>query len=287
MSTTPNNQHTIGKVLDLEQIDRDIFRGPVVPSLFTRTFGGQVAAQALVAATRTASEEYRLHSLHSYFLRPGNPTIPTIFEVDRLRDGNSFQVRHIRGIQNGQEIFTMHASFHLRGDQGPEHSDDMREVPDPETLPAAKGLTPEEQALLNEWIDFDIRLVDPRQYKPNQYAKSQQLVWFKSKHALPDDENFHLCTLTYMSDMTLLHSALVPHRETPVQMASLDHAVWFLRPFRADEWLLYDQISPSAHGGRGLTHGRLFNRAGELVAVVTQEGLTRFLKEGQQVIPVK
>ena len=139
----------------------------------------------------------------------------------------------------------------------------------------------------DEWADWDVRIVPPENYEHNKYTASQQVVWFRTNATLPDVDTLHVCTLAYMSDMTLLSSALVPHRPAEFQEASLDHAMWFLRPFRADEWLLYDQISPSAHGGRALTHGRIFNQQGDLVAVVTQEGLTRSLREGTQSVPVK
>lgn len=270
--------HDIESILSLETIDDDIYRGAAVKTARRRTFGGQVAAQALVAAVQTVGPDKPVHSLHGYFLRGGKPYQPTIFLVDRIRDGRSFSTRGVRAVQNGETIFSMQASFHVRGDQGPEHSDTMREVPPPEKL---RSVTAEEfygdPVLLEEWAGWDLRRVDPEDYEHNTYTASQQVLWFKSKKTLPDDETLHVCSLAYMSDMTLLHSALVPHQGHPVQMASLDHAMWFLRPFRADEWLLYDQISPSASGARGLTHGRIFNRQGSLVAVVTQEGLTRTL----------
>lgn len=278
----------ITEVLDLERIDEGIYRGQVIPSALSRTFGGQVAAQALVAATRTVGPEFRVHSLHGYFVGPGNSDRPTVYLVDEIRNGRSFRVRSVRAVQDGRTLFTMQASFHIRGDSGPQHSDLVREVPPPEDIPppsAKKDSTGE--ALAKEWADWDIRIVPPDMWESSPGAASQQVVWFKSRVALPDDEKFHVCTLAYMSDMTLLGSALVPHREHPVQEASLDHAMWFMRPFRADEWLLYDQSSPSAHGGRALTTGRIFNQSGDLVASVTQEGLTRTLKEGKQSVPIK
>lgn len=270
----------IEEILALERIDDLIFRGPAVESTLTRTFGGQVAGQALVAAVNTVDDERPVHSLHGYFLRPGDSSEPTVFLVDRLRDGRSFSARQVRGVQRGETIFSMQASFHVAGDSGPDHSDEMRAVPDPEELGEEGQLRPPgSRALLDEWGDWDIRVVPPERYEPNKYAASQQVVWFRSQRRLPDDPKFHQCTLAYMSDMTLLHSSLVPHPDTKVQMASLDHAIWFLRPFRADDWLLYDQTSPSAHGGRAMTQGRIFNRAGDLVAQVTQEGLVRTLDE--------
>lgn len=278
----------ITDVLDLEQIEPGIFRGQVIPSALSRTFGGQVAAQSLVAATRTVGAEYRVHSLHGYFVGPGNSDRPTVYLVDEVRNGRSFRVRSVRAVQDGRTLFVMQASFHVRGDEGPEHSDIVRKVPPPEEIrPQVDSDRPLVRAFAKDWEDWDIRIVPPEMWEKSPGAASQQVVWFKSKVPLPDDETFHICTLAYMSDMTLLGSALVPHRDEPVQEASLDHAMWFMRPFRADEWLLYDQSSPSAHGGRALTTGRIFNQQGDLVATVTQEGLTRSLAEGKQSIPIK
>ncbi|MCK7636923.1 acyl-CoA thioesterase [Corynebacterium pygosceleis] len=277
----------INRVLDLEQIDRDIFRGPVIESTLLRTFGGQVAAQALVAASRTVDGDFSVHSLHGYFVAGGRSDEPTIFLVDRVRDGRSFRSRQVRAIQDGETLFIMSASFHRSGDLGVEHADRMPEVPGPENIVMdVSGMRESFRALLEEWSDFDIRVVDPADYPANPHAASQQVVWLRSRAPLPEDETAHVCTLAYMSDMTLLQSALVPHPGVEVQEASLDHAMWFLRPFRADEWLLYDQVSPSASAGRALTHGRIFDRSGNLVAVVTQEGLTRTLRPGAQSIPL-
>lgn len=278
----------ITDVLDLEQIEPGIFRGQVIPSALSRTFGGQVAAQSLVAATRTVGAEYRVHSLHGYFVGPGNSDRPTVYLVDEVRNGRSFRVRSVRAVQDGRTLFVMQASFHVRGDEGPEHSDIVRKVPPPEEIrPQVDSDRPLVRAFAKDWEDWDIRIVPQEMWEKSPGAASQQVVWFKSKVPLPDDETFHICTLAYMSDMTLLGSALVPHRDEPVQEASLDHAMWFMRPFRADEWLLYDQSSPSAHGGRALTTGRIFNQQGDLVATVTQEGLTRSLAEGKQSVPIK
>lgn len=278
----------ITDVLDLERIDSGIYRGQVIPSALKRTFGGQVAAQSLVAATRTVGPEYRVHSLHGYFVGPGDSDRPAVYLVDEVRNGRSFRVRSVRAVQDGRTLFIMQASFHVRDDHGPEHSNTMRDVPGPESIvPDLSDSRPSTKAFANDWEDWDIRIVPPDQYEHDPHAASQQVVWFRSKLPLPDDETFHICTLAYMSDMTLLGSATVPHRDQKVQEASLDHAMWFMRPFRADEWLLYDQTSPSAHGGRALTTGRIFNQHGDLVASVTQEGLTRILAEGRQPIPLK
>lgn len=273
----------IRDILDLERIDRDIFRGAPVNSQLPRTFGGQVAAQALVAAVRTVAEDEdskKVHSLHGYFLKAGVSSEPTVFLVDRLRSGRSFSTRQVSAVQNGETIFSMQASFHREGDVGPEHADRMREMPAPDEIgDTAASFPASSRALLDEWIDWDVRVVPPEDYAHNPFSASQQVVWFKSKRPLPDEDTFHICALAYMSDMTLLQSSMVPHPGHKVQMASLDHAMWFLRPFRVDEWLLYDQVSPSASSARALTHGRIFDAQGNLVAMVTQEGLTRTFDE--------
>ncbi|MDU0477830.1 acyl-CoA thioesterase II [Staphylococcus chromogenes] len=277
----------IEQVLSLEHIDRDIFRGAAIESALTRTFGGQVAGQALAAAVNTVASEYLVHSLHGYFVAPGQSSQPTVFLVERIRDGGSFCSRQVKAVQDGRTIFIMQASFHKRGQLGLEHSDRMRDVPRPEDIHMdLSTMRRTTIALLEEWDEWDIRYVPEDKFDHNPYTASQQVVWFKSKSQLPDDELFHICALAYMSDMTLLQSALVPHSGIEVQEASLDHAMWFLRPFRADEWLLYDQISPSASDGRALTHGRIFDADGILVAVVTQEGLTRRLAPGAHPIPL-
>ncbi|RPA19633.1 acyl-CoA thioesterase II [Gordonia sp. OPL2] len=267
---------TIEEILQVEAIETDIFRGPAFPSHLQRTFGGQVAGQALMSATRTVSDDFAVHSLHGYFLRPGNPDIPAVFLVDRIRDGRSFTTRRVTGIQNGEAIFTMSASFHVRTDHGIQHQDRMPPAPAPDGLPDRMTDLPEEaKAVFKEWKNFDIRVVPRELLTTSDYFAAQQRVWFRYRHRLPDDQVFHVGTLAYMSDMTLLGSSKVPHPGVEPQAASLDHAMWFMRPFRADEWLLYDQTSPSADAGRALTQGRIFDREGRMVAAVTQEGLSR------------
>ncbi|MGC4963705.1 acyl-CoA thioesterase [Gordonia sp. DT101] len=271
---------TIEEILQVEPIETDIYRGLAFPTLMQRTFGGQVAGQALMSATRTVAAEYAVHSLHGYFVRPGNPEKPTLFLVDRIRDGRSFVTRRVTGVQNGVAIFTMSASFHVRTDHGIEHQDRMPPAPAPEELPDEANELPEDaKAIFREWKNFDIRLVPPDRLATSDYFAAQQRVWFRYRHRLPDDQVFHVGTLAYMSDMTLLGSSKVPHPDADLQAASLDHAMWFMRPFRADQWLLYDQTSPSAFGGRALTQGRIFDHAGRMVAAVTQEGLTRVGRE--------
>lgn len=266
----------IEDILAVERIDNDIYRGGSFPSHLRRTFGGQVAGQSLVAATRTVDEKFAVHSLHGYFLRPGRPDSPAVYLVDRIRDGRSFVTRRVTCVQDGEPIFSMSASFHVTDDQGIEHQDTMPPAPDPDSLPdSAAHATPTQQILLAEWDNFDIRIVDQEDTAKVPGLAAQQRVWFKYRNRLPDDHLLHVCTLAYMSDMTLLGSSAVIHRDVKTQNASLDHAMWFLRPFRTDDWLLYDQTSPSAGNGRSLTQGRIFDRGGRLVAAVTQEGLTR------------
>ncbi|MFM1725635.1 MULTISPECIES: acyl-CoA thioesterase [Rhodococcus] len=268
----------IEQILELERLERDIFRGIATETMLPRTFGGQVAGQALVSAVRTVDEHFHVHSLHGYFLRPGNPVMPIVYLVDRIRDGRSFTTRRVTAVQDGQAIFTMSASFHVL-DEGIEHEDVMPPVPAPEDLLDAASLASEEKSWeFREWADWDLRYVPAEQIQRRRGVPVQQQVWFRSREELPDDPVFHICTLAYMSDMTLLASASTTHPDTPIQSASLDHALWFMRPFRADDWLLYDQSSPSAGFGRALTQGRIFNREGHLVAAVVQEGLTRFLR---------
>jgi acyl-CoA thioesterase-2 len=267
---------TIEEILRVERIEKDIYRGPAFPSRLVRTFGGQVAAQALISATNTVDEAFHVHSLHGYFLRSGNPDMHTVFLVDRIRDGRSFITRRVTGIQDGVAIFSMSASFHVSTDEGIEHQDQMPPAPAPtELADRREDESEEDKAVYKEWDNFDIRIVPREKMVTSDYFAAQQRVWFRYRHPLPDDQVFHIATLAYMSDMTLLGSSRVPHPDVNPQGASLDHAMWFMRPFRTDEWLLYDQTSPSAAGGRALTQGRIFDLDGRMVAAVTQEGLAR------------
>ena len=256
------------RLLDLEQIENDLFRGAPPTTQLQRVFGGQVAGQALVAAGRTVDAEREVHSLHAYFLRPGDPTRPIVYEVDRSRDGRSFTTRRVVALQHGRAIFTMSASFQIR-EQGIEHQIDMPPTTDPDTLPIIDGKE------ARAWSSIDLRLVPRSDDNP-----LGQQVWLRASEPLPDDRLTQVCVLAYASDLTLLSSVIRPHdihRWDPnLRMASLDHAMWFHRSFRADDWLLYDQMSPAAAGGRGLASGRIFSRDGALVASVVQEGLVRF-----------
>ena len=270
------------KLLDLEAIEVNIFRGVSPDDDRQRIFGGQVAGQALVAVARTVPPDRGVHSLHAYFLRPGDPTIPVLYEVDRIRDGRTFTTRRVVAIQHGKAIFNLSASFQVP-EQGFDHSAEMPDVPPPEDLPDfAERMAPYREKfgdMLDRPRAIDIRHVDwmpPDREKP---LPPYQRVWLRADGVLPDDPVIHTFVLTYASDMTLLDTALLPHggswSEPGLFMASLDHAMWFHRPFRADDWLLYSQDTPSASGGRGLSRGLVFGRDGTLVATVMQEGLIR------------
>jgi acyl-CoA thioesterase-2 len=273
----------IEKILDLEQLEVNIYRGSVFSpesGFFQRTFGGHVAGQSLVSAVRTVDSRYRVQSLHGYFLRPGDAQAPTVFIVERIRDGGSFCTRRVNAVQHGETIFSMSASFHA-AQTGIEHQDLMPSAPPPDNLPGLKSMKVFDDAGFRQFEEWDIRIVPQADLERLPGKASQQQVWFRHRDPLPDDQVLHICALAYMSDLTLLGSAQVTHmREREhLQIASLDHAMWFMRMFRADEWLLYDQSSPSACNGRALTQGKIFTQYGELVAAVVQEGLTRFKRD--------
>ncbi len=270
-------------LLDLEAIEVNLFRGVSPDENRQRVFGGQVAGQALVAATRTVEPGRSVHSLHAYFLRPGDPTKPILYEVDRIRDGKSFTTRRVVAIQNGRAIFNLQASFHI-----PEAGLDYQTppplgVPAPETLPDFKERMAPYKDRLGEHYDrprpIDVRFVDTDPMARNGLAAYGQRVWLRADGRLPDDPVLHACIVTYASDMTLLDTAILPFGmswDPPgMQMASLDHAMWFHRPFRADEWLLYVQSPISTHGSRGLAGGNIYTADGQLAVTVSQEGLVR------------
>ena len=273
---------SIEKILDLEQLEVNIYRGSVFSpdsGFFQRTFGGHVAGQSLVSAVRTVEPEFLVHSLHGYFIRPGDAKAPTVFIVERLRDGGSFCTRRVNAIQHGKTIFSMSASFQTDQD-GIHHQDAMPSAPPPDDLPGLKSMKVFDDAGFSQFEEWDIRIVPRDQLELLPGKASQQQVWFRHRDPLPDDPVLHICALAYMSDLTLLGSAQVTHLEerSHLQVASLDHAMWFMRVFRADEWLLYDQSSPSACSGRSLCQGKIFSQYGEMVAAVVQEGLTRFAR---------
>jgi len=276
-------------LLDLEPIEVNIFRGHRGDENRQRVFGGQVASQALMAAGKTVSNGL-VHSLHSYFLRPGDPTTPILYEVDRIRDGRSFATRRVVAIQHGEAIFNMQCSFHA-DERGLEHQVTMPEVPAADAIPPlAERLAPWRDQL-SGWYStphpIDQRYLGKLPWREANSAEEltevapRQQLWIKADGALPDDALLHACVATYASDLTLFDTILAPHPiawDDPEFMgASLDHCMWFHREFRADEWLLYDTDSPIAHSARGLARGFLFNEAGELCVSMVQEGLARLI----------
>lgn len=272
--------------LDLERIETNIFRGIVPPAAGgRRVFGGLVVAQALAAAARTV-EDRTPHSLHAYFILPGDPAAPIVYEVERVRDGRSFTTRRCAAIQNGRHIFDLFASFQIAED-GLEFSVPMPDVPPPAGLPAPGDLIarlgdripPGFAAWFARERAVEVRPTDLGRYDRSQPPKPIQNIWIKIGDRLPDDPALHRAMLAYFSDMTLIDVTLAAHGrslfEPGFSVASLDHSLWFHRPFRADEWLLYSQDCPTTGGGRGLARGLLFTEAGALVASVMQEGLIR------------
>jgi len=275
-------------LLDLEAIEVNIFRGVSPNEDGQRVFGGQVAAQSLMAAGRTV-ERGRPHSLHSYFLRPGDPTVPILYEVDRIRDGKSFTTRRVVAIQHGRAIFNLATSFHV-DEPGLSHQLPMPDVPAPEDLETlATRLEPYRESL-EDWFakphPIDQRHIGELPFSHGASKEPVQRLWIRADGVLPDDQLLHACVAAYASDMSLVDTMLAPHdvrwEDAEFMGASLDHCMWFLRPFRADEWLLYDMDSPSAYGARGLARGFLYTREGELVVSMVQEGLMRIRRHGSR-----
>ena len=274
-------------LLDLEEIDLNIFRGQNERGQLHRLFGGQVLAQALVAAGRTV-EDVMPHSLHGYFLRPGDPKLPVLYTVDRIRDGRSFTTRRVVGIQHGRAIFNMAASFHTP-EAGYEHQVPMPPAPDPESLPTwmeqlrahADRVPDLKMREKRGEPPIDFRFVNLPTYLGGDPGEDPNLIWLRA-HGTVDAEDplLHQCLLTYATDMSLIDTIVRHHAKrdraaTIAMAASLDHAVWFHRPIRADQWILYAQDSPSASAGRGFARGSLFTQDGTLIASVAQEGLIR------------
>ncbi|HUC37786.1 MAG TPA: acyl-CoA thioesterase II [Acidimicrobiales bacterium] len=272
------------KLLDIEPIEVNIFRGVSPDERRQRVFGGQVAAQSLMAAGRTV-ERGRVHSLHSYFLRPGDPNAPILYEVDRIRDGRSFTTRRVVAIQHGEAIFNMATSFHV-DEEGPlVHQVPMPDVPAPDELsPLSERLEPFREELA-DWFarahPIDQRHIGELPWMAHQSRDPVQRLWIRADGTLGDDPLLHACVAAYASDMSLFDTMLAPHDvrwdDTEFMGASLDHCMWFHRPFRADEWILYDMDSPVAYGARGMARGFLFKRDGTLVVSMVQEGLMRLV----------
>ena len=280
----PINQ--IIKTLDLEEIEQNHYLATSPNEGWQRVYGGQVIGQALVAASRTVSPNRSAHSLHGYFLRAGDTTIPILYKVDRIRDGKSFTTRRVVAVQRGQAIFTMSISFQI-DEGGLSHQFDMPKVPAPDSLPTEDELRREQtkswpkefQESFSGSSAIQVKPVDPVDLLNPKPTQAVQRCWMRCGEPLPDDPRIHQCVLAYLSDWSLLDTASRPHgvsfMQENVQVASLDHAMWFHRSFRADEWLLYDQDSPSASGARGFNRGLIYNQTGKLVASTTQEGLLR------------
>lgn len=272
--------------LDLERLEDNLFLGARGNEGWQRVFGGQVLGQALMAAARTVDADRSVHSLHGYFLLAGDPSRPIVYDVERIRDGGSFTTRRVKAIQHGRPIFSMSSSFH-KAEPGFDHQSEMPQVPPPEELPNPKDLINGlidalPQAMRSYWSrerPIDMRVVDVSRYLTRDKKVPLQHIWIRANGRLPDDPAIHQAVLAYASDFTLLDTALIAHGkllfDADVQLASLDHALWYHRPFRADEWLLYVQDSPNAYGARGFCRGSIFTREGMLIASVVQEGLMR------------
>ncbi len=272
-------------ILDLEQIEVNLFRGHSPDVTWQRVFGGQVIGQALTAAYHTV-EDRTCHSMHAYFIRPGDPKIPILYEVDRARDGRSFTTRRVIAIQHGKQIFNLAASFQIE-EKGYEHQFDMPDVPMPEDLKSEKELRAEVIDKLPPEVakhflrprPVEIRPVEPQDYLNPKPSPPSQYNWIRARRPIGDDIALNQCMLGYASDMTLLDTCIRPHGinwlSGKLQTASLDHAMWFYGEFDVGEWLLYAQDSPNARGARGLNRGSIYTRDGRLVCSVAQEGLIR------------
>jgi acyl-CoA thioesterase-2 len=275
------------KLLELEEIEENIFRGQSQDMGFKNVFGGQVLGQALSAASYTVTPERSVHSLHAYFLRPGDDTKPIVYIVEPMRDGKSFTTRRVKAVQKGEPIFFMSASFQ-REETGFDHQDGMPDVPGPEGIASAMELAKKLADQIPSGIREKILCAKPIEMRPvnpvNPFAPEKmpprKYIWFRTIGPLPDEAATHRYMLAYASDFNLVATSLYPHGHTywepEMQVASLDHAMWFHRPFRMDQWLLYVTDSPSASQARGMNFGRIFTRKGRLVATVAQEGLIRY-----------
>ena len=272
------------ELLDLEAIEVNVFRGRNLDETRLRVFGGQVAAQSLVAAGRTV-DAGRVHSLHSYFLRPGDPTAPILYEVDRIRDGRSFTTRRVVAIQHGRAIFNLQCSFHIDEGPGFVHQAEMPEVPRADDLATVRERLEPYLDQLPDWFvvgrprPIDQRYIGDLPWLPPTSRETRQRLWVRADGELADDPLLHAAVIGYASDMSIIDSVLKPHevrwRQDTTMVVSLDHCMWFHRPFRADRWLLLDQDSPNAYGARGLARGLIFDEEGRLVVSLVQEGLVR------------
>jgi len=277
---------TLLEILDLEYLEQNLFRGQSPNVGWQRVFGGQVIGQALVAAQRTVEDKRKVHSLHGYFMRPGDPKVPIIYEVDRIRDGRSFTTRRVVAIQHGKAIFSMSASFQYH-EVGLDHYIEMPDIPEPEDLPSEKQLAEQyidhaPENVRKYWQrerPIELRPTDLTHYISDKKLEPKQHIWIRATGKLPEDEALQQSVLAYASDMTLLDTSLFAHGravfDPSLQVASLDHAIWFHRKFNMEDWHLYAQDSPNSSGSRGFTRGSIYTRQGVLVASVAQEGLIR------------
>lgn len=274
------------ELLRLEQLEVNLFRGQSKSVGSGRVFGGQVMAQALSAAMQTVPDDRFVHSLHSYFLLPGDLDVPIVFEVERIRDGGSFTTRRVKAIQHGAAIFHLSASFQLAQD-GYEHQMPQPRVSAPDDLPSWEGLAKQFGDMIPPNLKRMLDIERPLEFRQVEFINPMaqekydpvRHIWMKARGEMPEDRRWHDLVLAYATDYNLLTTALLPHGFAAdfrsLTLASLDHSMWFHRPFRMDEWLLYALDSPSASGARGFTRGQVFSASGELVASVTQEGLMR------------
>lgn len=281
----PRTTDELLSLFHLEKLDTDLFRGPQPETSLQRSFGGQVLAQALAAAYRTVTPDRLAHSLNAYFLRPGSPATPILYLVETTRDGRTFSQRRVVARQDGRPIFSMVCSFHVHED-GLDHADPLpRDLPTPEDCRPAAVVMGERSARRAafwqmEWGALDVRYVrEPAQ--ASESGQSHLQLWIRAESRLPDDPRVHQMLLAYLSDISLLSVSTVSHpvefMSPQLQAASIDHAMWFHRPVRADEWLLYDQVSPSASGALGFAQGRLFSQSGTFAASCAQQGLIRLV----------
>ena len=274
------------ELLQLEPIEVNIFRGQSQDLGWGRVFGGQVLGQALSAAQKTVAPDRYVHSFHSYFLREGDSSLPIVYNVDCIRDGRSFSTRRVVAIQKGRPIFNLSASFQIE-ESGFEHQDKMPGVPDPDDVDNEHELAKKYRDIIPPSLlkrlscdtPIEIRFADPADPFKTPVREGSNKIWLRFNGQLPDDPGLHKYLLAYASDFQFLPTCLYPHGsasfQKPIQVASLDHAMWFHRPFRMDEWLLHSVDSPSASGARGLVRGQIFNQNGDLVASTVQEGLIR------------
>lgn len=286
MSREPTAMQNLLDILDLELIEENLYRGRSPDAGWQRVFGGQVIAQALMAAHRSVDPDRFVHSLHAYFLRPGDPSIPILYQVERLRDGTSFTTRRVVAVQHGKAIFAMSASFQI-DEPGFDHQLAMPDVTPPEKLMGETEmktmfLSNAPESVRRYWTrerPVEIRPTSLVHYVSKEKLEPFQDVWVRTTGPVPEDRALQAAVLAYLSDMTLLDTSLYAHGtsifDQDLQVASIDHAMWFHRPATFDDWLLYTQDSPSASGARGMTRGKLFTRSGRLIASMAQEGLIR------------